>query len=176
MGMLALGAAVLALGCGGGSEDDTTSDRGPAAAGATGGPGKQDGPARARRGNRAGGTERAQQGGPAGAPKEWAPLRACLRRHGVKRPARGDDRDPAGDLRASLDELRSAVQKCREELPESRQAGGGSAPQPRVEAFRACMGRQGFGPDAEGNTQPGDIRRALARCRRQGLETSAPGK
>jgi hypothetical protein len=186
---LALGAAVLAPGCGSDSED-TTSDGGPAGAGVEGVAGNDGGSGGARRGDGERGTDRAQQGGPAQVPEAWAALRSCLARHGVRPPEGGDRAAAGGDLPARLDELRSAMRKCRGELPKSPQAGGGSAPQlrqwrrradraaarqaRRVEAFRACMGRHGFGPEADGNPRRGDLRKAFAQC--QGPGTSAPGK
>jgi hypothetical protein len=172
--MLALGAAMIALGCGGGGED-TTSDAGTAAAGSTGDAGSDVGSGQGHPGR---GTAGAPQGGPE-LSKSRAAFRSCLERHGVSLPARPG----AGDVLARLDELRSAGRKCREELQKSPQAGSGSAPQVRqwrrraqreaasqarrFAAFRACMGRHGFGPEAEGNAQSGDVREAFARCREE---------
>jgi hypothetical protein len=173
---LALGAAVLALGCGGGSED-TTSDQGPAAAGVAGGAGNHARPREGARGDdRARGADTAPQGGAAPFAKRRAALRACLGRHGVTPPAPGGDGTPGENLRARLDQLRSAMRKCPEELSKSPQAGSGSAARlaRRVEAFRACMRRHGFGPEAKGNAQRGDLGKAFAEC--QGPGTSAPGK
>jgi hypothetical protein len=178
---LVLGAAVLALGCGGGSDDDTTSDRGPAAEGAAEGPGKDAGRERGGQGDRRRGPG-APQGGTGPFSKRRAAVRDCLERHGVELPARGGDQGEAGDVLARINELRSAAQKCREELPKGLQAGGApprqfrqfqrrarrnAARQARGFAeFRACMGRHGFGPEADegGNAPRGDLRKAFKRC------------
>jgi hypothetical protein len=105
----------------------------------------------------------------------------------VSLPAPGGDRPATGDLESRLDKLRSTIDKCSRELPQSRKAGSGPAPKPqdlrqraqraaarqarRLEAFRACMGRHGFGPEADRDTERGDLRKAFAECRKRPSET-----
>jgi hypothetical protein len=116
-----------------------------------------------------------------------AGYRACLERHGV---TPGSLSVPSGksnpldsideDLQEKLEKLRRAAATCRGQLPEDVQPGAASKPDldklrgdaeatvRQVQAFRACMGRHGYGPEADGTKPTGDLTQAFSDCRGEG--------
>jgi hypothetical protein len=186
---LLAGSAVLAAGCGsGGDSSQSTVATHPAQGGDRSTTTTTPGPApdKPKSGNPP--TESGNPPGSAGQagvqpPAAFAKVRTCLEQHGVKLPppgAGGGSEAPgsAKDRRNLITKLRSAFQKCRSELPTNppanppqvtaaqRQRARQAAAQQlqRVQAFRACMGRHGFGPEAQGKAQQGDVHKAFAQC------------
>lgn len=113
-----------------------------------------------------------------------AGYRACLEERGA---SPGSLSAPSGesnsfdsideDLQKELGKLREAAAACRGKLPRDVQLGAESkadleklrgdaeARFTAVEAFRACMGRHGFGPEAGAREPTGDLGQAFSECR-----------
>ena len=170
-----LAIVALAAGCGGDGEDETpvAGDRAPDAERPTTG-----GSGAAPDGGEPGKPERPKGGNGGPGPTARADFGACLRRNGVTEPSAPDGAEeakPFGTGRdGGLEKLRSAVRECRGEVPKrsspitererkrARQAAAQRAE--RVREFRECMGRYGFGPEAQSDAQRGDAGDAFAEC------------
>jgi hypothetical protein len=181
MAALVAGAAVFAAGCGsGGDSSESTVATHPAQGGDRSTTTTAPGPAsdKTKPGN-----PQAKFGNPPGSagqagvqpPAAFAKVRTCLEQHGVKLPVGGRGEALSQRARRNMaTKLRTALQQCRGELPKNppelsahqRQRARQAAAQQlqRVQAFRACMGRHGFGPEAQGKAQKGDVHKAFAQC------------
>ena len=172
-------AAGLAAGCGGGGGDGTTGQSSVATRSTTLGTAPSTQGADKGAANTGAG-EAPKSGGGAPPTAALTSYSACLQRHGATLPTPGGSdaqlpRLGRGKLKSTLGKFQAAAQACRGQLPEHappgmkhdlQRAGQSAADQlQRVDAFRACMGRHGFGPDARGNAPQGDVGSAFADCR-----------
>ena len=121
------------------------------------------------------------------AKKALAGFHACLERHGASPgslPVPSGKSNPLDsidkDLQEKLAKVQQAAAACRGQLPKDVQLGASSKPDldklrgdaeakvRQVQVFRACMGRHGYGPEADGTKPTGDLTQAFSDCRGEG--------